>query len=53
VSAVTILTTLVAILLTAPAAWLSWRLIEVRAIEWGKRLNRQAAPASEPVRSSR
>jgi peptidoglycan/LPS O-acetylase OafA/YrhL len=53
VSAVTIPTTLVAILLTAPAAWLSWRFIEVRAIEWGKRLNRQPAPASEPVRSSR
>jgi len=53
VSVVTVLTTLVAILLTAPAAWLSWRLIEVRAIEWGKRLYRQAAPASEPVRSSR
>jgi len=53
VSAVTILTTLVAILLTAPAAWLSWRFIEVRAIEWGKRLNRQPAPASEPIRSSR
>ena len=53
VIAVTILTTVVAILLTAPAAFLSWRLIEVPAIEWGKRLNRQPAPASEPVRSSR
>jgi peptidoglycan/LPS O-acetylase OafA/YrhL len=53
VSAVTILTTLVAILLTTPAAWLSWRLIEVRAIEWGKRLNGQPAAVSEPLRSPR
>jgi exopolysaccharide production protein ExoZ len=50
VSAVAILTTLVAIILTAPVAYLSWRFIEVRAIEWGNSLNRQPAPAQ--VRSS-
>lgn len=47
ISAVTILTTIVAVLLTTPAAYLSWRLIEVPAIEFGKGLYRQRASASE------
>jgi peptidoglycan/LPS O-acetylase OafA/YrhL len=43
ISAVVILTTVVAILLTAPAAWLSRRWIEVPAIAFGKRLSRRRA----------
>jgi peptidoglycan/LPS O-acetylase OafA/YrhL len=33
-----IFTTLAAILVTTPAAWLSWRLIETPAINFGKML---------------
>jgi peptidoglycan/LPS O-acetylase OafA/YrhL len=48
ISVVVVLTTLVAILLTAPAAWLSRRWIEIPAIEFGKGLSRRRASAPEP-----
>jgi exopolysaccharide production protein ExoZ len=53
VSAVTVLTTLVAILLTAPAAWLSWRWIEVPAIRWGRSLGPTPARETTPLPSPR
>jgi peptidoglycan/LPS O-acetylase OafA/YrhL len=49
IAAVTVLTTAAAVLLTTPAAYLSWRLIEVPAIEFGKGLYRQRASAPEAV----
>lgn len=45
ISAVTVLTAMVAVMLTTPAAYLSWRLIEVPAIEFGKGMYRQRASA--------
>ncbi len=47
ISTVTVLTTMVAVLLTTPVAYLSWRLIEIRAIAFGKGLNRQLLPTPE------
>jgi exopolysaccharide production protein ExoZ len=44
ISAVVVLTTLVAILLTTPAAWLSRRLIEIPAIAFGKAVLRVRSP---------
>ncbi len=52
VSAVTILAALASILLTAPVAYLSWRLIEVPAIAWGRSLYPHRLSAQEPVQSS-
>jgi peptidoglycan/LPS O-acetylase OafA/YrhL len=49
ISAVTVLTAIVAVLLTTPAAYLSWRLIELPAIAFGKGLYRQRASAPEAV----
>lgn len=48
ISTVVVLTTLVAILLTAPVAWLSRRWIEVPAIAFGKGLTSRGASAPEP-----
>ena len=53
VSAVTVLTTGVAILLTAPAAYLSWRWIEVPAIRWGRSLGPTPAREGAPIPSPR
>jgi peptidoglycan/LPS O-acetylase OafA/YrhL len=52
VSAVTILATVASILLTAPAAYLSWRLIEIPAIAWGRSLYPYRLPAQRSVQSS-
>ena len=49
ISTVTVLTAIVAVLLTTPAAYLSWRLIELPAIEFGKGLYRQRASMPEMV----
>jgi peptidoglycan/LPS O-acetylase OafA/YrhL len=52
VSAVTILATIASILVTAPAAYLSWRLIEIPAIAWGRSLYPYRLPAQGRVQSS-
>jgi peptidoglycan/LPS O-acetylase OafA/YrhL len=52
VSAVTVLASIASILLTAPVAYLSWRLIEVPAIAWGRSLYPYRLPAREPAQSS-
>jgi peptidoglycan/LPS O-acetylase OafA/YrhL len=52
VSAVTVLATFASILLTAPAAYLSWRWIELPAIAWGRSLCPYSLPAQRPVQSS-
>src|SRR6201995_5490081 len=49
ISAVTVLTAIVAVLLTTPAAYLSWRLIELPGIAFGKGIYRQRASAPEAV----
>jgi peptidoglycan/LPS O-acetylase OafA/YrhL len=49
ISVVTVLTAIVAVLLTTPAAYLSWRLIELPGIAFGKGLYRQRASAPEAV----
>ena len=49
ISGVTVLTALVAILLVTPAAYLSWRFIEMPAIAFGKGLYRPRESASEAV----
>jgi exopolysaccharide production protein ExoZ len=51
VTAVTVITTLVAILLTAPVAYLSWRLIELPAIGLGRSLGRYPARETAPFQS--
>ena len=47
ISAITVLVTIVAVLLTTPAAYLSWHWIEMPAIKFGKSLYRPRAAASD------